>query len=183
MILFFGPAGAGKSVQGKMMSARQGWRWLSTGEMFRTHGDEAVQKILGTGELISDEKTYGVVTEALNHSVDFDHLIIDGFPRTMAQAKWLMDKQNEFSHEVEAVIVLEVPESVVLKRLESRGRPEDSAEIVARRMNIYRREMYPVLGYFAEKGIKIVHIDGTGSVGEVHDRIEAELNVSELTRE
>lgn len=182
MIIFFGPAGAGKSVQGKMLSARHGWRWLSTGQMFRDSGDPEVHKILGTGELISDDKTYDVVRESLSQSKDFDHLIIDGFPRTMAQAQWLMDNNNEFGREVAMVVVLEVPESVIMKRLELRGRPEDSAEIVARRMNIYRREMYPVLGFFADMGIKIVHIDGTGTVGEVHDRIQAELDASELTR-
>jgi len=182
VIIFFGPAGAGKSVQGQMLSARHGWRWLSTGQMFRESGDAEVQKILGTGELISDEKTYDVVRESLSGSGDFDHLIVDGFPRTMAQAEWLMDAKNEFGREVEMVVVLEVPESIIQERLQLRGRPEDSAEIVAKRMNIYRREMYPVLGYFAEQGIKIVHIDGTGSVGEVHDRIQAELDASELTK-
>jgi len=96
----------------------------------------------------------------------------------MPQAKWLMDSKNKLGREVAMVIVLEVPESEILKRLEMRGRAQDKPEIVTRRMNIYRREMYPVLGYFAQQGIKIVHIDGTGTVGEVHDRIQAELNSS-----
>lgn len=182
MIIFFGPAGAGKSVQGQMLSARHDWRWLSTGQMLRESGDEEVLKILGTGELISDEKTYEIVQGSLSNAKNFDHLIIDGFPRTMAQAKWLMDNKNDFGREVEMVVVLEVPENIIRERLQLRGRPEDSAEIIAKRMNIYRREMYPVLGYFAEQGIKIVHIDGTGSVGEVHDRIQAELDASELTK-
>lgn len=179
MIIFFGPAGAGKSVQGQMLSARHGWKWLSTGQMFRESTDPEVQKILKTAELISDEKTYTVVEEALKGSKDFDHLIIDGFPRTMPQAQWLMGNKNELGREVRMVVVLEVPESEIQKRLASRGRAQDTPEIVARRMNIYRKEMYPVLGFFAEKGIKIVHIDGTGSVGEVHDKIQAEIAVTE----
>lgn len=181
MIIFFGPAGAGKSVQGQMLSARHHWKWLSTGQMFRDSGDAEVQEILGTGELISDEKTYEVVKKSLSNHKDYGHLIIDGFPRTMPQAEWLMDNKVGFGRDVEMVVVLEVPESVILERLGKRGRKEDSPEIVAKRMNIYRREMYPVLGYFADKGIKIVHIDGTGSVGEVHDRIQSELDASELT--
>lgn len=179
MIIFFGPAGAGKSVQGQMLSARHGWKWLSTGQMFRDSDDENVQKILKTAELISDEQTYDVVEGALKNSHDYDHLIIDGFPRTMPQAEWLMDNKNELGREVKMVIVLEVPESEIQKRLASRARAQDTPEIVARRMNIYRREMYPVLGFFAEKGIKIVHIDGTGSVGEVHDKIQAEIETTE----
>ncbi len=179
MIIFFGPAGAGKSVQGQMLSARHGWRWLSTGQMFRDSDDPEVKKILETAELISDEKTYDVVENALKHSQDFDHLIIDGFPRTMPQAEWLMESKTDLGREVAMVIVLEVPESEILKRLEVRGRAQDQPEIIARRMNIYRREMYPVLGYFADRGIKIVHIDGTGSVGEVHDKIQAEIETTE----
>ena len=179
MIIFFGPAGAGKSVQGQMLSARHSWKWLSTGQMFRESTDPEVQEILNTAELINDEKTYTVVEEALKGSKDFDHLIIDGFPRTMPQAEWLMGNKNELGREVRLVVVLEVPESEIQKRLASRGRAQDTPEIVARRMNIYRKEMYPVLGFFAEKGIKIVHIDGTGSVGEVHDKIQAEIAVTE----
>jgi len=181
MIVFFGPAGAGKSVQGQMLAARLGWRWLSTGQMFRDSDDPEVKEILKTGELISDEKTFDVVRQALNNSVDVKRLIIDGFPRTMAQAQWLMDDKNSLGREVAMVIVLEVPESVIQERLKLRGRVQDKPEIVARRMNIYRQEMYPVLSYFADKGIKIVHLDGTGTVGQVHDKIMAELEYNELT--
>ncbi len=180
MIIFFGPAGAGKSVQGQMLAARKGWKWLSTGEMFRESSDKEVQEVLKTGELVSDEKTYDVVKEALS-KVDRDtKLIVDGFPRTMAQADWLMNSENSEGHRVEMVVVLEVPESEIQQRLSLRGRDQDKPEIVTRRMNIYRREMYPVLGYFAEKGIRIAHLDGTGTVGEVHDKIVAEIDHSEL---
>ena len=83
-----------------------------------------------------------------------------------------MEKAGE---EIEQVVVLEVPEGEIMKRLEKRGRMEDNPETIARRMNIYRSKMYPVLGAFAEDGIKIVHLNGTGSAGEVHDRLFAEV--------
>jgi adenylate kinase len=180
MIIFFGPAGAGKSVQGQMLAARNGWKWLSTGQMFRESDDPEVKAILKTGELVSDEMTEEVVQKALQGNVDANRIIIDGFPRTMRQAEWLMDEKNSLGRTVTMVVVLEVPESVIQERLNLRGREQDKPEIVARRMNIYRREMYPVLSYFADKGIKIVHLDGTGSVGQVHDKITAELEHSQL---
>lgn len=180
MIIFFGPAGAGKSVQGQLLSARNDWRWLSTGQMFRDSDDPEVKEILKTGELISDQKTYDVVKEALGAAKNVDRLIVDGFPRTMDQAEWLMDKNNLLGREVSMVIVLEVPESLIQKRLELRGRDQDKPDIIARRMNIYRKEMYPVLGFFAHEDIRIVHIDGTGTVGEVHDRIQSELKANKL---
>jgi|TARA_B100001245_G_scaffold91687_1_gene66450 adenylate kinase len=180
MIIFFGPAGAGKSVQGQMLAARVGWKWLSTGQMFRESSDTEVKEILKTGELVSDEKTCHVVKEAFEKAKDIDHLIVDGFPRTMSQADWLMDEEGAFGRKVAMIVVLEVPESEIQKRLSLRGRDQDKPDIIARRMNIYRREMYPVLGYFADKGIPIVHLDGTGTVGEVHDKIAAELEHNKL---
>ena len=76
---------------------------------------------------------------------------------------------------IDIVIVLEVPEAEIMTRLEKRHRMEDTPETIARRMTIYRQKMYPVLGIFAEAGIKIIHLDGTGTAGEVHDRIYSEV--------
>ncbi len=180
MIIFFGPAGAGKSVQGQMLAARMDWKWLSTGQMFRDSSDKEVQDILKTGELVSDEKTYAVVREAFSKVENIERLIVDGFPRTMDQAEWLMDEENAHGRKVAMVVVLEVPESMIQERLSLRGRDQDKPEIIARRMNIYRRQMYPVLGYFADRGIKIIHLDGTGTVGEVHDKIVAEIEHNKL---
>ena len=83
-----------------------------------------------------------------------------------------MEKNGE---QIDLVIALEVPEGEIMNRLEKRARMEDTPETIARRMTIYRQKMYPVLGRFAESGIKIVHIDGTGSAGEVHDKIYDEV--------
>ena len=73
------------------------------------------------------------------------------------------------------MIVLEVPEAEIMVRLEKRHRMEDTPETIAKRMAIYRQKMYPVLSIFAEAGVKIIHLDGTGTAGEVHDRIYDEV--------
>ena len=73
------------------------------------------------------------------------------------------------------MVTLEVPESEIMARLEKRARMEDTPETIARRMTIYRQKMYPILGEFADSGIKIVHIEGTGTAGEVHDKIYDEV--------
>ena len=177
MILFFGPTGAGKSMQGQMLAVREGWKWLSTGEMLRTSKDLEVINILKSGELVSDELTYEVFEEAVRDAKanNYEKIIVDGFPRTKAQAEWLGDYMEKNGEKIDLVVVLEVPEGEIMKRLEKRSRMEDTPETIARRMNIYRQKMYPVLGSFAEDGIKIVHLDGTGTAGEVHDRIYAEV--------
>lgn len=177
MILFFGPTGAGKSMQGQMLAVRQGWKWLSTGEMLRASKDPEVIKVLKSGELVSDELTYEVFDEAIRDAKakNYEKTIVDGFPRTKAQAEWLGDYMEKNGEKIDIVVALEVPEGEIMKRLEKRGRMEDTPETIARRMNIYRQKMYPVLGSFAEDGVKIVHLDGTGSAGEVHDRIYSEV--------
>lgn len=177
MILFFGPTGAGKSMQGQMLAVRQGWKWLSTGEMLRESKDPTVIEVLKSGELVSDELTYEVFNEAVRDAKakNYEKIIVDGFPRTKEQAEWLGDYMEENGEVIDVVVVLEVPEGEIMNRLEKRGRMEDTPETIAKRMNIYRQKMYPVLGSFAEDGVKIIHLDGTGSAGEVHDRIYAEV--------
>lgn len=178
MILLFGPTGAGKSMQGQMLAVRQGWRWLSTGEMLRQSTDEQVIATLKRGELVSDDLTYQVFERAVQDARDkkYPNIIVDGFPRTKEQAAWLDDYMQAMGERIDLVIVLEVPEREIMSRLQKRHRMEDTPETIERRMAIYRQRMYPVLGIFAEADIKIIHLDGTGTAGEVHDRIYTEVD-------
>lgn len=177
MILLFGPTGAGKSMQGQMLAARQGWKWLSTGEILRQSTDLKVIETLKSGELVSDGLTYQVFEAAIKDARDkkYSNIIIDGFPRTKEQAAWLDEYMDQIGEKIDIVIVIEVPEAEITRRLEIRKRMEDTPETIARRMTIYRQKMYPVLGIFAEAGAKITHLDGTGTAGEVHDRIYDEV--------
>ena len=169
-------------MQGQMMAVRQGWKWLSTGEMLRASDDAEVIKLLKKGELISDELTYEVFEAAVADAKDkqFPQIIVDGFPRTKAQAEWLSDYMERTNETIDIVLVLEVPEGEIMTRLEKRARMEDNPEVIAKRMNIYRQKMYPVLGTFAEDGVRVVHIDGTGTAGEVHDKLHGELEANGL---
>lgn len=182
MILLFGPTGAGKSMQGQMLAARQGWKWLSTGEMLRDSTDPAIIQILKSGDLVSDGVTFEVFNQAVQDAKakNFANIIVDGFPRTKMQAEWLATYLEKTGQTIDIVIVLEVPEAEIMKRLEKRGRMEDTPETIAKRMSIYRQKMYPILGTFAEDGVKVVHLDGTGTAGEVHDRLYSEIEVSGL---
>ncbi len=177
MILLFGPTGAGKSMQGQMLAVRNGWKWLSTGEMLRQSDDENVIQTLKAGELVSDDLTYKVFESAVQDARDknYPNIIVDGFPRTKEQAAWLDEYLEKMGETIDVVMVLEVPEAEIMDRLEKRQRMEDTPETIAKRMTIYRQKMYPVLGIFAEAGVRIIHLDGTGTAGEVHDRIYEEV--------
>ena len=182
MIVFFGPAGAGKSVQGQMLAARQGWRWLSSGQLLRDTHDLELLKEMQTGKLVTPEKVCELMGEALERAKEknISQVILDGFPRILSQAKWLVDAQPTHQRSIGLVVVLEVPRSELLKRIEVRGRVDDTPEAVDERLRIYRTEMYPILSFLTEQGVNIVHIDGTGTVGQVHDRIMDELVACKL---
>jgi adenylate kinase len=180
MIVFFGPAGAGKSVQGQMLAARHGWRWLSAGQLLRDTHDIELIKEMQTGKLISPERVNALMGEALKRAKNIDRVILDGFPRELTQAKWLIESQPDHERSIKLVVVLEVPRSELLKRIEVRGRVDDTPDAVEERLKIYRTEMYPILSFLTEEGVNIVHIDGTGTVGQVHDRIMEELVACKL---
>jgi len=180
MIVFFGPAGAGKSVQGQMLAARNGWRWLSAGQMLRDTRDIELLKQMQTGQLVDPEKVNELMGEAIKRAENIDRVILDGFPREMSQAKWLIENKTHHGRDIQLVIVLEVPKSELLKRLEVRGRIDDTPDAIDERLRVYRTEMYPILTYLTERDVNIVHIDGVGSVGQVHDRIMEELEAHRL---
>ncbi len=175
MIIFFGPAGAGKSVQGQILAARMGWRWLSAGQILRDTHDSELIKLMHEGKLVPHENITKIMGEAISKAGDIDQVILDGFPREMPQAEWLVNSKTDHGRDISIVIVLEVPREELLKRLAIRGRADDTPEAIDQRLHIYRQEMYPVLGLFSDQHIPVVHIDGVGTVGEIHDRIFAEL--------
>ena len=180
MIVFFGPAGAGKSVQGQILAARMGWRWLSAGQLLRDTRDVDLLHMMHEGKIVPHETITKIMGEAIAHATNINQLILDGFPRQLAQAQWLVDSKSDHGRLVALVVVLEVPREELLKRLEIRGRADDTPDAIDERLRIYRQEMYPILNYLNEQGVPVVHLDGSGTVGQVHDRVVAELTSREL---
>lgn len=180
MIIFFGPAGAGKSVQGQILAARHGWRWLSIGQLLRDTRDIDLIKIMHDGKLVPSEKANEIVESALRKARGISKVIIDGYPRQLDQARWLVEKGHLHGRSIDLVIVLELPVEEVLKRLELRGRADDNVESIKKRIDIYDEEINPILEYFSNHDIKVAHINGVGTVGQVHDRIMEELEKSKL---
>lgn len=180
MIIFFGPAGAGKSVQGQMLAARNNWRWLSAGQLLRDTHDMELIREMQTGQLVEPARVNQLMGDALERAKSIDRVVLDGYPRELSQAEWLIDSRPHHERDIAMVVVLEVPRSELLKRLEVRGRIDDTPEAIDERLRIYRTEIYPILTYLTEKGVRITHVDGTGSVGQVHDRIMEELEACSI---
>ncbi len=180
MIIFFGPAGAGKSIQGQILAARHNWRWLSAGQLLRDTHDAELVEIMSKGQLAPVDKVNAIVGEALKRATDVEHVILDGFPRQTEQAHWLLETQEEHKHPIQIVIVLNVPREEVHARLALRGRIDDDPSVIDGRLAQYTEETGKVLDLFTKHHIPIELVDGVGSVGEVHDRIETVLEAHEI---
>lgn len=172
MILFFGAPGSGKSVQGEMLVKRNKWQWLSTGQLFRDSTNPEIHKRLATGELIDDALTNQVLDEALRTIGIETMVILDGYPRNLDQAKWLMEYLPKNKRKIDCVIEFIVPKEEIIRRLSTRGRVEDTRDVIERRLGIYDEKTNPVLDYLRAQGAPITTIDGEGSVDEVHERIQ-----------
>lgn len=135
---------------------------------------------MSAGELLDSTIVDKVVGEALRQSADVNHVIIDGYPRQLAQAKWLVKSIPEHKRSIRLVIILEVPVDELLRRLKLRGRLDDTKAAISERIELFKQETGPIIDFFNEEHIPIVHIDGTGTTGQVHDRIESELALCSL---
>ena len=175
MIILFGAPGAGKSVQGQILVARHGWHWLSAGQMLRDTNDPEIIKQMSGGDLVDNGTTNNLVSKALADSKDIDHVVMDGFPRELSQAKWLVENQPHNGRSISLVLVLEVSPEEITRRLKLRGRADDRPESSEERQDIYKEGIRQIIDYFKQQKVSVIHLNGEGSVGEVHDRIESEL--------
>ena len=109
MILMFGPAGAGKSLQGQILAARHGWQWLSVGAILREQTDSEIKATLAHGDLLPGEITNRLVAERLDKEADLAGIILDGYPRSLDQAEALVDYLAKRGNgAIDVVVVLDV---------------------------------------------------------------------------
>ena len=153
MIILFGLAGSGKGTQGKALSELFGWRTLSVGQVLRDTG--AFAETLRKGELVNDEEGFDI--------------ILDGYPRNVYQATWIMDNMAE---KIDGAIILDVPRDELLERLTLRGREDDKdAASIEQRFKIFDENMAKMSEMLNEKGIEVKTVNGVGTVEEVTNRL------------
>ena len=185
-VLLIGPPGSGKGTQGQVLADRLGLRHIAAGDLLRsevaggTELGQAVAAHLDAGTLVPDDLILDLVMPAVVEAAGSGGYLLDGFPRTVAQAeqaaRWRAPGQPDEIAPPEAVIVLDVPTDTLVERTLARGRADDSADVVRRRLDVYEAETAPVIGYFRDRGL-VHRIDGTLPVDEVSDAILAELDV------
>jgi adenylate kinase len=179
LIIFVGLAGSGKSVQGKLLAKEMNAQYFSMGEFLRQHVDPVIKEKMVTGVLISDEEVIEVVNDELSkvrESADKEY-ILDGFPRTLKQAHWLIKEVKKGRFHIRGVIYLIADKTVIIPRLLDRKRPDDNLETISRRMEEYNSLTLPILDYFKEAKVKVYEVDAEKDIETVHRDI---MNCLEL---
>jgi adenylate kinase len=175
-----GPPGSGKGTQAARIAERRGLAHISTGDMLRAAmaaGSELgrrVKDIVDRGDLVPDELMLQLVLDRLQQPDAAAGFLLDGFPRTVAQAEALYEAL-EGDRALDRIILLEVPEEVLIQRALGRGRVDDTEETVRHRLAVYRDSTRPVLDALKGK-IERVDIDGVGEIDEITARIESALD-------
>ena len=163
IVLVAGPPGSGKGTQCELLAQAHHWGHLSSGELFRNEiaRQTPIGRLLATsidsGDLVPDDLTVEVVLGALD-AMDVDNVLLDGFPRTLAQAHALIERVSR-PHVVRLVIELVVPPSVSFERLAERSRSDDDTAAIRRRLASYESETRPALDWLAGLGL-LVTVDG-----------------------
>ena len=172
-ILIVGPPGAGKGTQAAVLSGELGVPHVSTGDLFRAHVNEGtevgqqVKQYLNSGTLVPDEVTSEMVRQRLAGSDCRAGFLLDGFPRTVRQARIFADLLRDLDCEVDVVLELDAPEDLVVQRLLARGREDDTEDVIRRRQQLYREQTAPLLDFYADR---LITVPATGSVHDVTGR-------------
>ncbi len=174
-VVLLGPPGAGKGTQAVRLAEKLGVPHISTGELFRHNINTGTplgvraKHYLDAGELVPTSLTNDLVDDRLGQDDVAPGFILDGFPRTIDQAEALHDMLERRGLKLDAVLELRVPEEVLISRLMSRGRADDTEDVIRNRFRVYRDETAPLLAYY-ENEHELKTVDAVGSLDEVFDR-------------
>ena len=183
-LLVLGPQGSGKGTQAKRISAAHSIPHIATGDMFRgaieagTDVGVQVAPILASGELVPDELTIALIRERLTEDDAAAGFVLDGFPRNLAQADALDTMLTEIGRELDAILFFDLDDDVARERMRLRaadeGRPDDTPEVIERRLELYHQQTEAVVEHYRATG-KLVPLHADRTIGAVFAEIEASL--------
>ena len=185
-LVLFGPPGAGKGTQAKILQEERGLPQLSTGDMLRaaiaagTELGKKVEAILAKGDLVSDDIVIGIIAERLDKPDAKNGAVFDGFPRTIAQAEALDRLLASRGQKIDSVVELKVNDEILLERVKQRiaqgqSRPDDNPETLKNRLAVYYKNTAPLIAYYSQQG-KVVSVDGMAPIGDVTAAIAKALD-------
>ena len=183
-ILLLGPQGAGKGTQGKLIASEYAIPHVATGDMLRAaiaDGSELgrrVKPIYDSGRLVPDDLMIALIRERLGDEDARDGFVLDGFPRTMAQAEALEEMLREIGRDLDVVFEFQIPDEVgrerMLRRSAQEGRTDDTPEAIDERLRLYHEETKPLIEYYRTRG-NLVGVHGDRPVNQVFSEIQQTL--------
>jgi adenylate kinase len=189
-LILLGPPGAGKGTQAARIEQRYGIRQLSTGDMLRaavaagTPVGQKAKDIMARGDLVPDEVVVQIISERLDQPDCAKGFILDGFPRTVAQAEALEELLNAKGIRLDAVVELEVDGSILIERIEKRAREsaggpraDDNAEALKKRLEVYHAQTAPLIAFYRDRGL-LRTVDGMASMDDVTNQIVSVLEAA-----
>ena len=180
-IVFIGPPGAGKGTQAERLIETYQMAHLSTGDMLRAARQARTEiglkadRYMSAGELVPDDIIVTIIAQRLEQPDCREGYLLDGFPRTIAQAEALDTMLAQQGTPLDVVLELQVPEEELFERLAGRGRADDTPEVIRQRLVAYRQQTEPLLDYYRRRDL-LESIDGVGTVDEIFDRAKAVLD-------
>ena len=188
-VVLLGPPGAGKGTQAQIIAGRLGVPAISTGDIFRANVSGKTElglqakSYMDAGDLVPDEITVAMVKDRLAEPDAKGGFLLDGFPRTIAQAEQLRDSLRELGNALDCVLEMVVEEDELVRRLSGRRvlvdgewvqRDDDRPETVRHRLQVYREQTAPLSGWYETEGL-LTRIDAIGAVEEVTERAMSAL--------
>ena len=191
-VLLLGIQGSGKGTQAKRIASEYGIPHIATGDMLRaeigagTPLGKEVEDILARGDLVPDSTVIAMIRDRLAQDDAADGFVLDGFPRTMAQADALDEMLAEIGRPLSIVFELQVPDEVARERMAKRavaeGRTDDTPEVIDRRIQLYHDETVPIVQHYRLAG-NLVGIHGTGTIDQVFAEIQQALEQADSWEE
>jgi adenylate kinase len=172
-ILILGAPGSGKGTQGSILAERLGLPKITTGDLLRTAMKSGtplgieVKKFYDEGKLVPDSVVLGMIKDELDRPDAKTGAILDGFPRTAAQAELVDKTLAQRGQRLNHILLMDVTEDELVRRMRARsqveGRPDDTPEAIAMRLQVYQRDTAPLIAHYAQRGI-VHRVPGTGTI-------------------
>lgn len=175
MIILMGVAGSGKSMQGRLLADEKGYSWISTGEILRVLVTGKRRQEMLKGKLLTDAEMVHVISTVFDLIDPKQEFVLDGFPRTLPQADWLIAQSNVGKFPITSVVHLKADEQVVLSRLKKRGRADDTEAAIQSRFAEYNAVTLPIIERFKRENIAVHEVTADQPPETVHAQIVALL--------